>query len=109
MSMELAKDVYTLTQQFPKSELYVLTSQMRRAAVSIPANIAEGYRRGTRKEYRLFLSYSFGSGAELETYLDLSRDLRFIAQAVHDVAVRKLDQIMKMLNSAINKLSTTPY
>lgn len=101
---ELVKIIYQITETFPKSEIFGLTSQMRRAAVSIPANIAEGYRRGSRKEYRLFLTYSFGSGAELETHLDLSLDLNYINKEQYNKANQKLEQIMKMLNTATSKL-----
>ena len=66
-SVELVVEIYKLTENFPKSEIYGTTSQMRRAAVSIPSNIAEGKSRGTRKDFRHFLLNSFGSGAELET------------------------------------------
>lgn len=109
LGMELTKNIYKLTQRFPRAEQYGLVSQMRRAAVSIPANIAEGARRGSRKEYRVFLSYSFGSGAELETYLDLCLDLQYITSDEHKLLVNTLDQIMRMLNSAITKLTTTNY
>jgi four helix bundle protein len=66
-SMQLVREVYNLTRNFPKSETFGLTSQMNRAAVSIPSNIAEGYRRGSKKEFTHFLRNSYGSGAELET------------------------------------------
>ena len=103
--MELVAIVYKLTDRFPQTELFGLTSQMRRAAISIPANIAEGYRRGSRKEYRMFLGYSFGSGAELETYFDLVLNLSYVNIGEYNIANDKLNQILKMLNSAINKLS----
>ena len=108
MGMELVVIIYKFTEKFPKSEIFGLTSQIRRASVSIPANIAEGYRRGSRKEYRVFLSYSFGSGAEVETYLDLSLQLNYITHDEYKLAASKLEQIMKMLNVTIHKL-TTPY
>ncbi len=106
--MELVLIIYKLTEKFPKSEIFGITSQIRRASVSIPANIAEGYRRGSRKDYRLFLTYSFGSGAEVETYLDLCLQLNYITKDEFAVAISKLEQIMKMLNVTIRKL-TTPY
>ena len=76
-SVELAVEVYELTDRFPKSEIFGLTSQMRRAAVSIPSNIAEGRRRLTQKEFIHFLTISYGSGAELETQLEISKKLSF--------------------------------
>lgn len=65
--MDLAVQIYQLTEQFPDSEKYGLTSQMRRCAVSIPSNIAEGSRRESEKEFHKFILISFGSGAEIET------------------------------------------
>jgi len=74
-SMTLAKEVYKLTKSFPKEEIYGLASQMRRAAVSIPSNIAEGAGRNSDKEFIQFLYVSLGSLAELETQLLLSKEL----------------------------------
>jgi len=67
--IEVVKDIYTLTKNLPKEELYGLTSQMRRSAVSIPSNIAEGFRRYHNKEYKQFLYIAMGSCAELETQI----------------------------------------
>lgn len=75
---QLSLDVYRMTSGFPSSEMYGLVSQMRRASVAIPANIAEGYNRQHRKEYLQFLSVASGSLAELETYLLLSHDLGYV-------------------------------
>lgn len=109
LSMGLVTDIYKMTEKFPPKEMYGLVSQIRRAAVSIPSNIAEGYRRGARKEYRLFLTYSFGSGAELETQLEIGLNLKYITSADYQAAIEKLEQIMKMLNATIGKLTITPY
>ena len=68
-SMDLVVAIYGLTKKFPKEEIYGLTSQMRRASVSIPSNIAEGRFRGTRKDYLQFLRIAYSSGAELETQM----------------------------------------
>ena len=76
-SLELVTAVYELTELFPKTELYGLASQMRISAVSIPSNIAEGKRRGSRKDFRHFLLNSFGSGAELETQIEIAKRLSF--------------------------------
>lgn len=70
--------IYRFTKQFPKSELFGLTNQFRRAAVSIPANIVEGYARQSRKEFRQFLYISEGSLAECEYYIELARDLKYV-------------------------------
>ena len=77
-SMVLAKEVYILTNSFPKEELYGITSQMRRSVISVPSNIAEGAARSSDKEFIQFLYISLGSLAELETQLLLSHDLKFI-------------------------------
>ncbi len=76
-AVELVIVVYELTEQFPKSEMYGLTSQMRRAAVSVPSNISEGRRRGSRKDFRNFILTAFGSGSELETQIEISKRLSF--------------------------------
>ena len=75
---KLTLDIYRITKKFPPEELYGMISQMRRSAVSIPCNIAEGYRRGHRKEYVQFLYVAMGSCAELETQLSIAKDLRWM-------------------------------
>ncbi len=97
----LVKEVYLLTQQLPKDELFGLISQMKRASVSVPSNIAEGYRRNNRKEYRQFLGIAAGSAAELETQLILTNDVYNLATA--DLLLT-LEEIQKMLTTIINKL-----
>ena len=80
-AMELAKAVYIATRHFPKDELYGLTSQMRRAAVSIPSKISEGYGRNTRNELHHFLGQARGSLAELETQLEIAESLGYLTPA----------------------------
>ncbi len=103
-SIDLILEIYKLTEKFPKSELYSLTSQMRRAAVSIASNIAEGKARGTRKDYRHFIISSFGSGAELETQIIIAKKLKFGAESDFRETDALLEEIMKMLNVLIRKL-----
>ena len=79
--MNLTEMVYALTRVYPKDELYGLTGQTRRAAISIPANLAEGHARGSKKEYRQFVSISRGSLAELETHLILAQRLKYLPRA----------------------------
>src|SRR3989344_6403209 len=79
--IQLVKAVYQLTDKFPKSEMFGLVSQMRRASVSIPANLAEGYSRKHRPEYIQFVRIAYGSGAELETFLVLTRELKFASES----------------------------
>jgi four helix bundle protein len=76
--IELVKEIYKLTNGLPKDELYGLTSQMRRAAVSVPSNIAEGFRRRSVKEHKHFLNIVLGSCAELETLLAIAEELKYI-------------------------------
>lgn len=103
-SFDLVKKIYKLTDNFPKSEIYGLTSQMRRAAISIPSNIAEGFVRKHTKEFSQFISIAFGSGAELETQLLLAKDLNFVSEGEFKNLDNLLSEIMKMLNSLLAKL-----
>src|SRR5688572_1545386 len=80
-AMALAKDLYRLTAAFPELERYGLTSQLRRGAVSVPSNIAEGYSRASRREYLRFLGMARSAIAEIETQLMLARDLDMAAEA----------------------------
>jgi four helix bundle protein len=101
---EVARLVYELTKGFPKEEIYGLTSQLRRSAVSIPSNIAEGYMRGS-KEYIQFLKVALGSAAELETQLSLSRDFGFCNGNEFNEVYELNQEVMKLLKTYINKLS----
>lgn len=103
-SIDLVIMIYQCTRGFPKEEIYGLTSQLRRAASSIPANIAEGSSRGYRKEYINFLYIAFASGAELETHLLISKKLKYLSGQDFDQTAKLLTEIMKMLNGLIRKL-----
>ncbi len=98
-SRVLAKSVYTLTEHFPKSELFGLTSQMRRSAVSIPSNIAEGAGRGTESEFCRFLDIANGSVCELETQLYLAFDFGFIKDDILQKILFLIEETQKMLHS----------
>lgn len=100
-SMNLAKEVYKLTESFPKEEIFGLISQMRRAAASIPGNVAEGAARNSDKEFIQFLHVSLGSLAELETQLLLSKELGFLKNEQLD---GRVEQIRKMLLGLIKYL-----
>src|SRR3989344_354646 len=102
--MELVLEIYSLTEQFPKEEIYGLVSQMRRSAVSIPSNIAEGRLRGYRKEFRQFLLIAFGSGGELETQIEIAERLPKTSNRDYIKARSLLEEEMRMLNVMVNKL-----
>lgn len=103
-SIDLAKKIYTTTGKFPKAEIYGITSQMRRAAVSIPSNIAEGFVRSYRKEFAQFVAIAFGSGAELETQLFLVKELNYIKEGEFQELDGLTNEVMGMLNTLITKL-----
>ena len=105
-SIELAKEIFRITQLFPKSELYGITSQMRKCTVSIPSNIAEGYGRKSRGEYNQFLGIAYGSLLELETQLILSEQLEFAEKKEFSFSNNLLTEVSKMLVSMQLKLKT---
>jgi four helix bundle protein len=104
-SMALAKQAYVTTRPFPKEETYGLTSQLRRAASSIPANIAEGRTRGGRKEFIYFLNIANGSLAELETHLLLAQDLEYCSSETTNAILACCTEVGRMLNAMIRALS----
>lgn len=104
LGMELAKEVYLLTQSFPQEERYGLRSQVRDAAVSIPSNIAEGHARGFTKEFLRFISIATGSLAELETQLLLAESLGYCDKLRIMNLLNKCTQESKMLSSLRRRL-----
>ena len=105
-AMKMVEMVYAITKQFPPDERYALTSQLRRASVSVPSNIAEGYGRHSTADYVRFLQIALGSAYELETQLELSARLQFAgADEVKD-ALELCAEIEKMLVALSNKLRT---
>ena len=103
-SMDLVTEVYRITKSLPKEEIYVLTNQLRRAAVSIPSNIAEGNGRASTGDYLRFLIIARGSNAEVETQLLLCVRLNYLTQEDIEPALSLLNEIGRMLNSMITKL-----
>jgi four helix bundle protein len=101
-SVEMVTDIYNITKKFPKEEQFGLTNQIRRAAVSIPSNIAEGAARNSNKEFRQFLYIALGSLSELETQLIISNNLNFTQDIL---MVDKLVDIKKMILGLIKYLS----
>lgn len=102
--IDLVEDIYTLTREFPHEEQYGLTSQMRRCAISIPSNIAEGFRRYHNKEYKQFLYIALGSAAELETQLIITRKLGYISNSSYEKTTNEIDHFSRMTNVLIQKL-----
>lgn len=99
LSKDLSVEIYKLTKTFPKSELYGLTSQLNRASISIPSNIAEGSGRETSKDYSRFINIALGSSFEIETQLIIALELEFLSNEKYDKLIDELHQIQKMLHS----------
>ncbi|MDR6299695.1 four helix bundle protein [Mesonia maritima] len=103
---QLTLDIYKLTNNFPKEELFNLVSQMKRSSSSIPTNIAEGCGRKSEKDFTRFLYIAFGSANELEYQLILSIDLGFINQKIGNKFLSEIEEIKKMLNALIQKITS---
>ena len=103
-SHALAVAVYKLTSSFPKDEMYGMTSQIRRASASIPANIAEGCGRGGEVEFARFLTIASGSASELEYHLLLCRDIGLLQSADYDRLDAEICEVKKMLSTLVNKM-----
>lgn len=105
-AMDLVTAIYKITAGFPREETYSLSLQIKRAAISIPSNIAEGSRRSSRKDFRNFLLIAFGSGSELETQLEIARRLSFVTKNDLVLAENLLSEVMKMINKLSDSMST---
>ena len=101
---EFVKDIYQVTGKFPKEELFGLTSQIRRATISIALNIVEGSGRGTNKDFAHFLDVAFGSALEVEAQIILSLDLEFITNEESDILNLKIQEIQKMIKKLTDSL-----
>ena len=106
--MQLAKEIYLTTGKFPAEESFGLVSQMRRAAVSIPSNIAEGQARNTTGEFVQFISHAEGSAAEVDTQLRLCIELGYCAAKDPETVFRLLTDVQKMLKRLRHSLTTNP-
>lgn len=102
--MEIVFGIYRMIQKFPREEIYGLTSQMRRSAISIPSNIAEGFNRFHTKEYSHFLYIALGSCAELETQIEIAWRLEYLLAGQKDSVLEKVDHESRMLTNLIKKL-----
>ena len=103
-SIDHVMHIYKVTREYPKEEIFGIVSQMRRAAVSIPSNIAEGYGRVYDKETAKFLSNALGSATELETQLIISKDLAFLPIDKAELLLGEITEIIRMLSSLIKSL-----
>jgi four helix bundle protein len=101
-SVELVKEIYDLTANFPKEEIYSLTSQIRRSAISVPSNIAEGAARTTNKEFINFLSISRGSLSELETQIIIAKKIGYLDNASQ--IMETINKIFALINGLINSV-----
>ncbi|MFC1569385.1 four helix bundle protein [bacterium] len=102
--IEIVKEIYRITNHYPKVENYGLSSQMRRSAISIPSNRTEGFKRFHNKEFRQFLFIASGSAAELETQLFISKELKYIDENEYGQLIEKIDHLCRMLSQLITKL-----
>jgi four helix bundle protein len=100
-AMKFVTEIYAATQQFPSEERYGLTNQLRRAAVSIPSNIAEGQARFSQKEFHHFLSQARGSLVEIETQLLIARDLKYLQPSNAEDLLATADELGRVLNGLI--------
>jgi four helix bundle protein len=105
-AMEAAAEIYKLVKRLPKEEMYALSDQMRRAAISIPSNIAEGQARNSSKEFNQFLAIAKGSKAELETQLFLCVKVGYLTDNDIASAITLLVEIGKIINTLQQKLTT---
>jgi four helix bundle protein len=96
LGVEIVADIYKITKNFPKSELYGLVSQMRRCAVSLPSNIAEGFARKHNQEYKQFLYIALGSAAELETHIEITAILEYITVQGKKSLLEKINHFSRM-------------
>ncbi len=103
-SMRFVTEIYQVTRKFPESEMYGLVSQMRRSAVSIPSNIAEGYGRKATADFLRFLHIALGSLFELQTQIEVSLNLKYLERINFDGLFEKSREIERMLTSLIRKL-----
>ncbi len=105
-AIELVKEIYLIAKQLPKSEQFILISQMIRASISIPANIAEGWGRNHKVEFIRFLNISYGSSTELETHLTIAKNE--YPKINYKTAENLNSEIQKMLTSLVSKMKTSP-
>lgn len=102
--LEIANLIYLKTKEFPKDELYGLVSQMRRSAISIPSNIAEGSSKSSNKDFNQYLEIALGSSFELETQIIIAHDLSYVSSEDYDELIKRLVAIQKMISIFKSKI-----
>ena len=102
--LEIASLIYLKTKEFPKDELYGLVSQMRRSAISIPSNIAEGSSKSSNKDFNRYLEIALGSSFELETQIIIAHELNFVSSEDYDELIKRLVAIQKMISIFKSKI-----
>jgi four helix bundle protein len=108
-AMELVTEVYRVTKKFPKDELFGLTGQMRRAAVAVPSNIAEGYGKSSRKEYIYFLTHARGSLLELETQVLIASNLSYLKESETDDLLSLVSEVGRIIHGLLSSLKTPKH
>lgn len=103
-SIQVVTNIYKLTRDFPKEELFGLTSQMRRCAISIPSNIAEGFGRNSQGDFKRFLNISLGSTYELQTQIEISQNLEYLNTENYKYLMESCVELEKMMNSLVSKI-----
>lgn len=106
-AMALVTHTYTVTTNFPKDEQFGLTSQIRRCSISIPSNVAEGFGRGTNKDYYRFLTISIGSLFEFQTQIEIAYNLKYISETEFNTIFENSRELERMLSSFMNKVKET--
>ena len=103
-AVDLVTEIYSITKEFPRDEIYGLTSQLRRSAVSVPSNIAEGQGRATKGEFIQFLCHARGSLFELETQIVIARKLGYIAPETESQVASRITEVARILNGLLTSL-----
>ena len=110
LGYDIAIDIYKITENFPKHEMAVLTNQLRRAAISIPSNIAEGSTRYSAKEFLMFLTYAYGSAKEIVVQLSIAKDIGYVQYAAYNTLSQNLDKFQAYIYKFMRDLEKkTPY
>lgn len=105
LAMDLCEETYKITKKFPKDELYSLVQQVRRAAVSVSSNIAEGFGRRSRKEFKHFLSIALGSLSELKTQIRIAKRIEYIDSSISDEFIKNSDALGRQINAFYQKVN----